>query len=72
VTFAFHGYSSLGHRLTYNLANNQHVRGYKEEGTSTTSFDTTVLNEMDHFHLAMDVLDQVPQLGNKGAYPSST
>jgi len=70
VIFAFHGYPWLVHRLTYNRANNQylHVRGYKEEGTITTSFDMTVLNEMDRFHLAMDVLDRVPQLGNKGAY----
>jgi len=70
VVFAFHGYPWLVHRLTYNRANNQHihVRGYKEEGTITTAFDMTVLNEMDRFHLAMDVLDRVPQLGNKGAY----
>ena len=58
------------HRLTYNRANNQHihVRGYKEEGTITTAFDMTVLNEMDRFHLALDVLDRVPRLGNTGAY----
>ena len=70
VVFAFHGYPWLVHRLTYNRANNQHlhVRGYKEEGTITTAFDMTVLNDMDRFHLAMDVLDRVPQLGNKGAY----
>ena len=70
VIFAFHGYPWLVHRLTYNRANNQHmhVRGYKEEGTITTAFDMTVLNEMDRFHLAMDVLDRVPQLGNRGAY----
>jgi xylulose-5-phosphate/fructose-6-phosphate phosphoketolase len=70
VIFAFHGYPWLVHRLTYNRANNQHihVRGYKEEGTITTAFDMTVLNEMDRFHLAMDVLDRLPQLGNKGAY----
>jgi xylulose-5-phosphate/fructose-6-phosphate phosphoketolase len=70
VIFAFHGYPWLVHRLTYNRPNNQHihVRGYKEEGTITTAFDMTVLNEMDRFHLAMDVLDRVPQLGNKGAY----
>ncbi|WP_460586561.1 phosphoketolase family protein, partial [Hymenobacter arcticus] len=70
VIFAFHGYPWLVHRLTYNRANNQHihVRGYKEEGTITTAFDMTVLNDMDRFHLAMDVLDRVPQLGNKGAY----
>jgi xylulose-5-phosphate/fructose-6-phosphate phosphoketolase len=70
VIFAFHGYPCLVHRLTYKRANNQHmhVRGYKEEGTITTAFDMTVLNELDRFHLAMDVLDRVPQLGNKGAY----
>ena len=70
VIFAFHGYPWLVHRLTYNRANNQHmhVRGYKEEGTITTAFDMTVLNDMDRFHLAMDVLDRVPGLGNKGAY----
>ena len=70
VIFAFHGYPWLVHRLTYNRANNQHlhVRGYKEEGTITTAFDMTVLNELDRFHLVMDVLDRVPGLGNKGAY----
>ncbi len=70
VIFAFHGYPWLVHRLTYNRANNthMHVRGYKEEGTITTAFDMTVLNELDRFHLAMDVLDRVPQLGNKGSY----
>ncbi|MBC6989602.1 phosphoketolase [Hymenobacter sp. BT491] len=70
VIFAFHGYPWLVHRLTYNRANNQHmhVRGYKEEGTITTAFDMTVLNELDRFHLVMDVLDRVPQLGNRGAY----
>jgi xylulose-5-phosphate/fructose-6-phosphate phosphoketolase len=70
MIFAFHGYPWLVHRLTYNRANNQHihVRGYKEEGTITTAFDMTVLNEMDRFHLALDVLDRVPRLGNTGAY----
>jgi xylulose-5-phosphate/fructose-6-phosphate phosphoketolase len=70
VIFAFHGYPWLVHRLTYNRANNQllHVRGYKEEGTITTAFDMTVLNDMDRFHLVMDVLDRVPGFGNKGAY----
>jgi xylulose-5-phosphate/fructose-6-phosphate phosphoketolase len=70
VIFAFHGYPWLVHRLTYSRANNQHihVRGYKEEGTITTAFDMTVLNDMDRFHLAMDVLDRVPRLGNKSAY----
>ncbi len=70
VIFAFHGYPWLVHRLTYKRAgnNNIHVRGYKEEGTITTAFDMTVLNELDRFHLAMDVLDRLPQLGNRGAY----
>jgi len=70
VVFAFHGYPWLVHRLTYNRANNvnMHVRGYKEEGTITTSFDMTVLNEMDRFHLAIDVIDRLPQTGTKGVY----
>ncbi|MES2427063.1 MAG: phosphoketolase family protein [Bacteroidota bacterium] len=70
VVFAFHGYAYLVHRLTYNRANNvnMHVRGYKEEGTITTSFDMTVLNEMDRFHLVMDVIDRLPQTGSKGVY----
>jgi xylulose-5-phosphate/fructose-6-phosphate phosphoketolase len=70
VIFAFHGYPWLIHRLTYNRANNNniHVRGYKEEGTITTSFDITVLNEMDRFHLVIDVIDRLPELGSKGTY----
>jgi len=70
VVFAFHGYPWLVHRLTYNRANNNniHVRGYKEEGTITTSFDMTVLNEMDRFHLVIDVIDRLPQTGSKGIY----
>ncbi|MBE9586947.1 phosphoketolase family protein [Mucilaginibacter sp. JRF] len=70
VVFAFHGYPWLVHRLTYNRANNNniHVRGYKEEGTITTSFDMTVLNEMDRFHLAIDVIDRLPKTGTKGVY----
>ncbi|MES2267522.1 MAG: phosphoketolase family protein [Bacteroidota bacterium] len=70
VVFAFHGYPWLVHRLTYNRANNvnMHVRGYKEEGTITTSFDMTVLNEMDRFHLVIDVIDRLPQTGSKGVY----
>jgi len=70
VIFAFHGYPWLIHRLTYNRANNPniHVRGYKEEGTITTSFDMTVLNEMDRFHLVMDAIDRLPQTGSKGTY----
>jgi xylulose-5-phosphate/fructose-6-phosphate phosphoketolase len=70
VVFAFHGYPWLVHRLTYNRANNSkmHVRGYKEEGTVTTSFDMTVLNEMDRFHLVMDVIDRLPGNVNAGPY----
>ncbi|KQW49192.1 phosphoketolase [Nocardioides sp. Root1257] len=64
VIFAYHGYATLIHRLTYRRTNhdNIHVRGYKEEGTTTTPFDMTVLNEIDRFHLAMDVIDRVPRL----------
>jgi xylulose-5-phosphate/fructose-6-phosphate phosphoketolase len=70
VVFAFHGYPWLVHRLTYNRANNSkmHVRGYKEEGTVTTSFDMTVLNELDRFHLVMDVIDRLPCNVNAGPY----
>jgi xylulose-5-phosphate/fructose-6-phosphate phosphoketolase len=68
VIFAFHAYPWLIHRLTYRRTNhhNLHVRGYKEEGTITTPFDMTVLNDMDRFHLAMDVIDRVPQTGSQG------
>jgi xylulose-5-phosphate/fructose-6-phosphate phosphoketolase len=64
IVFAFHGYPWLIHRLTYRRTNhdNLHVRGYKEEGTTTTPFDMTVLNDLDRFHLAGDVLDRVPRL----------
>ncbi len=70
IIFAFHGYPWLIHRLTYRRTNhkNLHVRGYKEEGTTTTPFDMTVLNEMDRFHLAGDVIDRVPQLRVQAAY----
>lgn len=70
VIFAFHGYPWLIHRLTYNRANNAniHVRGYKEEGTVTTAFDMTVLNEMDRFHLVMDAIDRLPKAGSKGVH----
>jgi xylulose-5-phosphate/fructose-6-phosphate phosphoketolase len=68
--FAFHGYPWLIHRLTYRRRHhaNLHVRGYKEEGTITTAFDMTVLNELDRFHLVMDVIDRVPGTGTAGAY----
>jgi xylulose-5-phosphate/fructose-6-phosphate phosphoketolase len=70
IIFAFHGYPWLIHRLTYRHTNhnNLHVRGYKEEGTTTTPFDMVVLNDLDRFHLVMDVIDRVPQLGSKAAY----
>jgi xylulose-5-phosphate/fructose-6-phosphate phosphoketolase len=70
VIFAFHGYPWLIHRLTYRRTNhvNLHVRGYKEEGTTTTPFDMVVLNDLDRFHLAGDVIDRVPALGPKAAY----
>jgi len=66
VVFAFHGYPWLIHRLTYRRTNhdNLHVRGYKEEGTTTTPFDMTVLNDIDRFHLAGDVIDRVPRFQN--------
>ncbi len=70
VIFAFHGYPYLIHRLCYRRTNhkNLHVRGYKEEGTTTTPFDMAVLNDMDRFHLVGDVIDRVPKLGYKAAY----
>jgi xylulose-5-phosphate/fructose-6-phosphate phosphoketolase len=70
IIFAYHGYPWLIHRLAYRRTNhkNLHVRGYKEEGTITTPFDMAVLNEMDRFHLAQDVIDRLPQLGSKAAY----
>lgn len=69
IVFAFHGYPWLVHRLTYRRTNhrNLHVRGYKEEGTITTPFDMTVLNDLDRFHLVMDALDRLPQTGDSGA-----
>jgi xylulose-5-phosphate/fructose-6-phosphate phosphoketolase len=70
IIFAFHGYPWLIHRLTYRRANhnNLHVRGYKEEGTTTTPFDMAVVNDLDRFHLAQDVIDRVPKLRKVGAY----
>jgi xylulose-5-phosphate/fructose-6-phosphate phosphoketolase len=70
VIFAFHGYPLLIHRLTYRRSNQErfHVRGYKEEGTTTTPFDMVVLNELDRYHLAGDVIDRVPGLGSSAAY----
>ncbi len=70
IIFAFHGYPWLVHRLTYRRSNhgNLHVRGYKEEGTTTTPFDMVVRNDLDRFHLAMDAIDRLPQLGGDGAY----
>ena len=69
VVFAYHGYPWLIHRLTYRRTNhaNIHVRGYKEEGTTTTPFDMVMLNDLDRFHLVMDVIDRVPGLGVAGA-----
>jgi xylulose-5-phosphate/fructose-6-phosphate phosphoketolase len=68
--FAYHGYPWLIHRLTYRRTNhgNLHVRGYKEEGTTTTPFDMVVRNDLDRFHLAMDVIDRVPKLGYRAAH----
>ena len=70
IIFAYHGYPSLIHRLTYKRTNhmNLHVRGYKEEGTITTPFDMLVLNDLDRFHLVGDVVDHAPKLKNKAAY----
>jgi xylulose-5-phosphate/fructose-6-phosphate phosphoketolase len=70
VIFAFHGYPTLIHRLTYhrNGYRNLHVRGYREEGTTTTPFDMCVLNGLDRFHLLSDVIDRVPKLGPRAAY----
>jgi xylulose-5-phosphate/fructose-6-phosphate phosphoketolase len=70
IIFAFHGYPWLVHRLTYRRNNheNLHVRGYKEEGTTTTPFDMTVMNDIDRYHLAADVVDRVPRLQRVGAH----
>jgi xylulose-5-phosphate/fructose-6-phosphate phosphoketolase len=70
IVFAYHGYPSLIHRLTYRRTNhdNLHVRGYKEEGTTTTPFDMVMLNDLDRFHLVMDVIDRVPGLAATSAH----
>ena len=70
VIFAYHGYPWLIHRLTYRRTNhhNIHVRGYKEEGSTTTPFDMVVMNDLDRFHLVMDVIDRVPKLASTGAH----
>src|SRR5262249_4760368 len=70
IIFAFHGYPWLIHRLTYRRTNhkNLHVRGYKEEGTTTTPFDMVVLNDLDRFHLVPDVIDRVPRLRARAAH----
>jgi xylulose-5-phosphate/fructose-6-phosphate phosphoketolase len=70
IVFAFHGYPWLIHRLTYRRTNhdNLQVRGYKEEGMTTTPFDMVVLSDMDRFHLVEDVIDRVPRLQTRAAY----
>ena len=70
IIFAHHGYPSLIHKLTYRRTNhdNLHVHGFKEEGTTTTPFDMAVLNGLDRFHLAKDVIDRVPELGPSAGY----
>ena len=68
VVFAFHGYPTLIHRLTYRRNNhdNIHVKGYNEEGTITTPFDMTVLNELDRFHLVISAIERMPRTGDRG------
>ena len=70
VIFAYHGYPTLVHKLTYKRTNHEniHVHGYKEEGTITTAFDMTVLNDMDRFHLVMNAIDRLPQLSAEGKH----
>jgi xylulose-5-phosphate/fructose-6-phosphate phosphoketolase len=69
IVFAYHGYPQMIHRLTYRRANHQniHVRGYKEEGTTTTPFDMVMLNDLDRFRLVIDVIDRVPELRSRAA-----
>jgi len=69
VIFAYHGYPSLIHRLTYRRTNHDglHVRGFREEGTTTTPFDMVMLNDLDRFHLVTDVIDRVPGLAQRAA-----
>lgn len=69
IIFAYYGYPWLIHRLTYRRTNhhNLHVRGYKEEGTTTTPFEMVMLNDLDRFHLVADVIDRVPELGVRHA-----
>jgi xylulose-5-phosphate/fructose-6-phosphate phosphoketolase len=70
IVFAYHGYPWLIHRLTYRRTNhpNLHVRGYKEEGTTTTPFDMVMLNDLDRYHLVVDVIDRVPALAAKAVH----
>jgi xylulose-5-phosphate/fructose-6-phosphate phosphoketolase len=70
IVFAYHGYPWLIHRLAYRRTNhpNLHVRGYKEEGTTSTPFDMVVMNDVDRFHLAIDVIDRVPRLKERAVY----
>jgi xylulose-5-phosphate/fructose-6-phosphate phosphoketolase len=70
VIFAYHGYPFLIHRLTYRRTNHQniHVRGYKEEGTTTTPFDMVMLNDLDRYHIVLDVIDRVPGLSERYAW----
>jgi xylulose-5-phosphate/fructose-6-phosphate phosphoketolase len=70
IVFAYHGYPWLIHRLTYRRTNhdNLHVRGYKEEGTTTTPFDMVMLNDLDRFHLVIDVIDRVPGLAARAGH----
>ena len=72
IVFAYHGYASLIHQFTYRRTSqkNLHVRGFREEGTTTTPFDMAVLNDIDRFHLAKDVIDRLPHLGSRAAYLS--